>query len=218
MKKQDISAFDSENSFSILERRLPHWSQAGALCFITWRLADSLPNSVLQRLEVEIKELLVGEGLSAANWKSELARRDPMTRGRVRWKLFVTREQYLHAGYGRCWLAEYECASHVLDALQHFDEQRYFLTDAVVMPNHVHFLCAFGSEDLMLKQCEDWKRFTARGVNKSVGRKGELWQVDQYDHLVRSEAQFEHYRRYIKNNPAAAGLKTGQFLHYSKSL
>ncbi len=218
MKKEDISTFDASSGFSIVERSLPHWSQAGTICFITWRLADSLPNSVLRQLDIEIDNLVRSEGLSPANWRSELGKRDTKTRGQLHWKLFQIREKYLDAGYGQCWLANPSCSSHVVDALKHFDGQRYFLTDAVVMPNHVHLLCAFASEDTMLKQCEDWKRFTARGINKTVGRTGVLWQVDQYDHLVRSESQFEHFRRYIHSNPLTAGLPTGRFQHFSKPL
>ncbi|GAB5404053.1 MAG: transposase [Aureliella sp.] len=218
MKREDISTFNASCGLSIVERSLPHWSQAGTICFITWRLADSLPNSVLRRLDVEIEALLRREGLSPSNWRFELAKRETKTRGQLYWRLFQIREKYLDAGHGECWLANSSCSRQVLQSLKHFDEQLYYLTDAVIMPNHVHFLCAFASEDMMLKQCEDWKRFTARGINKAVGRTGALWQVDQYDHLVRSESQFEHFRRYIRSNPLTAGLSEGQFQHFSKPL
>jgi hypothetical protein len=38
------------NRYSLInihERNLPHWQQAGALIFLTWRLADALPASLL---------------------------------------------------------------------------------------------------------------------------------------------------------------------------
>ena len=41
--------FDPEADVQIVERRLPHWSQAGAVCFLTWRTIDSLPKDVLDR-------------------------------------------------------------------------------------------------------------------------------------------------------------------------
>ena len=37
----------------------------------------------------------------------------------------------------------------------------------------------------------------------------EMWQAETFDHIVRSEAQFEHFRRYIAGNPGKAGLKEG---------
>ena len=43
--------FDREGEVLIVERRLPHWSQAGAICFITWRTLDSMPQPVLWMLE-----------------------------------------------------------------------------------------------------------------------------------------------------------------------
>jgi type I restriction enzyme R subunit len=70
----------------------------------------------------------------------------------------------------------------------------------------------------MLKQCTEWKRYTGRQVNKRLGLDGEFWQVDQFDHLIRSPEQFEHYRRYISENPQRAKLKEGSFLHYQKPL
>ena len=86
------------------------------------------------------------------------------------------------------------------------------------MPNHVHVLAAFPDEESMLKQCESWKHFTAMQINRQLGRKGRFWQQDGFDHLVRSERQFEHLRRYIAENPTRAGLQPGEYLHESKEL
>ncbi|MFM2142847.1 MAG: hypothetical protein RLZZ476_1391, partial [Verrucomicrobiota bacterium] len=43
------------------------------------------------------------------------------------------------------------------------------------------------------------------------GRSGPLWQKEPYDHIVRSEAQFQHYRRYIAENPIKAGLEPHEY-------
>ena len=88
--------------------------------------------------------------------------------------------------------------------------------DFVVMPNHMHLLVVFPDDDSMLKQCEEWKRFTGRRINQRTGNSGRFWQQDGFDHLVRSEAQFLHFRRYIANNPLKAGLRSGQFVLYSE--
>jgi putative transposase len=96
--------------------------------------------------------------------------------------------------------------------------QGYLLTDVVVMPNHAHFLCAFLDEGNFLKQCTEWKRYTGRQINQLIRRSGEFWQVDQFDHLIRSPGQFEHYRRYIANNPVKARLSPGSYLHMQKKL
>ena len=218
MKKEDLTTFDPRSDFAVFERGLPHWSQAGTVCFVTWRLADSLPREVLSRLDGEIRSVLRSERLGWDNWKLELAKRAPAERVKVQRKLFQTRDKYLDKGYGECWLARVECGKVVLDALLHFDEQRYYLCDAVIMPNHVHFLCAFAEPDAMLKQCEDWKRYTARRINKLVNRSGTVWQTDQFDHLVRSPEQFGSSRKYVAENPQKAGLADGMYLHFSKGL
>jgi len=69
----------------------------------------------------------------------------------------------------------------------------------------------------MLKQREDWKRFTARRINKLVNRTGVFWQTDQFDHLVRSPQQFENFQKYIAKNPRKAGLADGKSLYFSKA-
>ncbi len=126
-----------------------------------------------------------------------------------------------------------------MQSLRYFDGDRYVLTDAVVMPNHVHLLVALRDEDMLLQQCTSWKHFTAVKINtwlqerevpktsrgatgprESQGRResGEFWQVEQFDHLVRSPEQFEHYRRYVRDNSRLAGLPEGVARYYSKAL
>ncbi|MDZ4848269.1 MAG: transposase [Pirellulaceae bacterium] len=219
MDQQDISYFDPDSEWSIVERGLPHWTQAGCVVFITWRLDDSLPAEVLQQLDAEIKDVLLSERLDpSANWKLQLASRDPRVRGKVQRKLFAIRDKYLDCGYGACHLANPVDANTVLNSLRKFDGDRYFLSDAVVMPNHAHFLCDFASETEMLKQCTEWKRYSGRQINQRHSLLGEFWQVDQFDHLIRSPEQFEHYRRYIAENPSRAKLQEGTFLHFHKQL
>jgi putative transposase len=88
----------------------------------------------------------------------------------------------------------------VADSLHHFDGDRYYLSDYVVMPNHVHLLAAFPSEDAMLGQCESWKHYMARQINAIVHQQGRFWQQDVFDHLVRSAEEFHHLRKYIAEN------------------
>ena len=35
-----LQAFDPQAEFTIVQRRLPHWCQAGSVCFITFRTWD----------------------------------------------------------------------------------------------------------------------------------------------------------------------------------
>ena len=43
-----------------------------------------------------------------------------------------------------------------------------------------------------------------------LGRTGALWQQESWDHIVRSAAHLERFRRYIRENPVKAGLPEGE--------
>ena len=49
-------------------------------------------------------------------------------------------------------------------------------------------------------------RHSARECNRVLGRTGEFWQHESYDHVVRDEAELERIVQYIENNPVKAGL------------
>ena len=51
-----------------------------------------------------------------------------------------------------------------------------------------------------------WKSFTAKRVNRILGRSGPLWGREYYDHLVRDRDQLSRTIRYVINNPLKAGL------------
>jgi type I restriction enzyme R subunit len=92
------------------------------------------------------------------------------------------------------------------------------MLDFVIMPNHVHLLASFPDEKSMLAQCESWKHYTATQINRYLKRAGRLWQQDAFDHLVRSEEQFQYLRRYIAGNPEKAGFRVSELTHYTSDI
>lgn len=120
----------------------------------------------------------------------------------------------LDDSHGACVLKMPELAEIVAKSLRHFDNDRYLLLDFVVMPNHVHLLASFPGEEAMLEQCESWKHYTATQINRGQ----RFWQQDGFDHLVRSDDQLMHLRRYIANNREKARLRKGEFTRYSRQL
>ncbi len=220
MKREDLQFFNRRDDLQILgSRNLPHWMQSGTLCFITWRVSDSLPISVLTQLDDELERFLLLERARGNRPESV----PPMAPSweehrRLQWERFVIRDQFLDRGLGRCPLREPDNAAVVLASLLKFDEQEYYLTDVVVMPNHVHLIAAFVDEVAMLPQCTAWKRFTARSIHRIEGRKGDFWQTDQFDHLIRDENAFQKFRQYIADNPVKAGLVANEYLHWRKEL
>jgi REP element-mobilizing transposase RayT len=214
-----LQFFDPKQSHTIAWKKLPHWAQAGTVCFITWRTADSLPAVVIARLAEERRRLLRTLGLNPeGEWRRDLAKLPPVDRDRAQWSLFAAWDEVLDHGAGSCVLAQPELSRIVAESLLHFDGDRYELTDFVVMPNHVHVLVAFHEEEVLLAQCRSWKRFTSREIQRALGSHGQFWQTDQFDHLVRSEDEFARYRRYIAENAKKAHLPPGTYRHYSRVL
>ncbi len=75
------------------------------------------------------------------------------------------------------------------------------------MPNHVHVvfqpLAGHGLADIL----HSWKSFTAKKANRLLGRLGEFWQREYYDHLIRDGEEFQRIVRYVGENPRRAGLR-----------
>ena len=167
LSPEDLQFFDRNLEYSVVWGRLPHWTQAGTIAFITWRTADSMPKEVLARWTQERDEFLRRNKLDpAGDWKQALSQFPPKERGRIRWWLFNEWDRRLDDGAGECLLADPELSLVVMNSLQHFDGERYLLTDAVVMPNHVHLLAGFPTEEAMLAQCTSWKHFTAVAIRR----------------------------------------------------
>jgi putative transposase len=213
-----LQAFDPKQEYEIIHRRLPHWSQPGTVCFITWRTWDSMPPHVIAEWLSEREGWLRHHGIdpSRKDWELQLAGMPEAIRQKFDGFVSDRWDRQLDAMHGACVLRQPALARIVADSLCHFDRERYRITDYVMMPNHVHLLAAFASENAMLEQCESWKHYTARTINRILGRKGRFWQQDGFDHLVRSAEWFDYYRRYIADNPVRARLKLGEYLHESR--
>jgi putative transposase len=161
------------------ERRLPHWDLVGHALFVTFRLHGSLPASRV---------------FPAAQ----------LTSG----KAFVALDRLLDkAASGPSYLRMPEIASRIVACLHDGEQrfQRYQMHSFVVMPNHVHLLVT--PHVATTRWLGPLKGFTAHEANRLLGRTGQpFWQDESYDHLVRSDAEFERIRDYIENNPVKAGL------------
>ena len=102
------------------------------------------------------------------------------------------------------------CCSATLRSCSSAGHARAYQLDAwVVMPNHFHALVEPCQGTTLGAIVKSWKGGSAREINLLLGRQGTLWQPEPFDHIVRSEAQLEHFRRYIAENPAKARLKSG---------
>jgi REP element-mobilizing transposase RayT len=129
----------------------------------------------------------------------------------------------LDAGAGFCALRDSVKRQVVVEALRHFDGTRYELDAFVVMPNHVHVLVTpteggakpFVSNSLP-KILHSWKSFTAHRMVQEHGLAAPFWMDENFDHLVRSEAQWRHFRNYIRENPRKGRLRVGEFTWWER--
>ena len=169
---------------------LPHWNKAMTASFVTFRLADALPQEKLLKLENERTSWLAAH---PQPWDVETAK-----------EYFTTFDEtvqgWLDAGLGSCVLADAACRQIVEDALWHFAGERYALYAYVIMPNHVHVLFMPVEGWTLSQTVANWKSFSGHEINRLTGSKGTLWQKESFDTLVRSERHFQTIVRYIKKN------------------
>ncbi|WP_373652319.1 transposase [Schlesneria sp. DSM 10557] len=179
-----------------------------------------MPESVSRRWYADRKLWLQRHhiDLSKPGWKEELLRLPNEVRNNFVQTFSERWHTQLDHCHGACVLSDPAMSLIVVESLMKFDGDRYELTDFVVMPNHVHLIAAFATEDSMLAQCTSWKHYTAHQINSKLGQSGPFWQQDGFDHLIRSEDQFQKFRKYISCNGPKANLPPNKFRHYSKEL
>jgi putative transposase len=183
--------------------RLPHWRQWGASYFITSRLADSMPVPLRKEWRARRDAWLASHGVSTPEALPEKLRHE------FHREFTAAFHALLDAGHGECVLARPECAELIIARLVAGHTRAYQLDAWVIMPNHLHALVEPAKGSLLGDIVKSWKGGSAREINRVLGRTGSLWQKEPFDHIVRSEEQRDHFRRYIEENPMKAGLKSG---------
>jgi type I restriction enzyme R subunit len=193
------SFFNPDAEIDITRNHLPHWQQGEAWVFVTWRLGDSLPKAKLDEWKAE-REAWVKHHPEPWDEKTEAEYHERFSRQIDEW---------LDQGSGSCVLKDPANAKIVADALRHFDGERYELASFVVMPNHVHVLFRPLRGHALPEILKSWKGFTAREINKRIGKTGALWQDEYFDRLIRNERHFFKVAEYIRENPGKAKLEGG---------
>ena len=157
---------------------LPHFEGGSIPQFLTFRLYDSVPQSLIEE------------------WKANL--------DDVRFRKKV--EKFLDAGYGACFLRDAAVAEMVANSLKFHNGKKYDLASWVIMPNHTHFLVTPFENVELGEIAHSIKSYTAHEANKILGRSGRFWQVEPFDRYIRNSRHYSAVIRYIENNPVKAGL------------
>ena len=164
---------------------LPHFEAGEHPQHITFRLADSLPQTLLKQWDEELKHLPQDKQNSERRQRIETA---------------------LDQNHGQCHLKHPEIAEIVHNALLHFNETRYQLHTFVVAANHVHVLVTPLHGYSLSSIVHSWKSFTARQINKQLGREGVFWQADYFDRLIRNQQHYNRVVEYIQRHPGSEGI------------
>ena len=190
MEAEDLF-FDERAELTVTHGDRPHWKQAGKIHFVTWRLADSIAQVKLRELEQD-RAVWAKKHLGKS-----LHQLEPFER-REYYRLFHERvERWLDAGAGSCVLREAGPRKEMVNALHYHNGQRYHLGAFAVAGNHVHVLVVpIAGVDLSIIT-HTWKSYTAKSINKLLGRTGTLWKAESFDHIVRSDASLAKFEKYI---------------------
>lgn len=162
--------------------------------FITFRLADSLPQVVLDQLR--------------ADFQTAEAEADDEERYARQRRCFGRFNQCLDgAASGPVWLRQPAIARLVQQAMHFYDGKQYALVCYCMMANHVHLVAGLSEGAPPLAQTlQALKGYTANRANKLLGRRGQFWQRESYDHVIRSPAGLARVVAYVLNNPVQVGL------------
>ena len=185
--------------------KLPHWEDNCAIYFVTFRLADSLPQSILKRFEFERQDIV--RTAKAAGRALTLIERQRLQ------TLFSEQiERNLDSGAGQCLFSNPAAADIVAETLCHFGGVRYRIYAWCVMPNHVHTLFRLLGDHVLDEVLHSWKSYSAKKVAAHFRRSGRIWQREYYDHLIRSEKEFYRTIAYILDNPKKARLQNWRWV------
>ncbi len=166
---------------------LPHFDGGQIIQFLTYRLADSLPQKVLQNLLFQVE-------------REQITEREKL----------ISIEKYLDQGIGECYLRETEIAEMVEENLLRFVGIKYKLHAWVIMPNHVHLLVTPLEGYSLSEIVHSCKSYTSLQANKLLNRSGRFWFPEAFDRYIRDYEHFEKAFNYIERNPVKAKLCENQ--------
>ena len=109
----------------------------------------------------------------------------------------------LNRQIGQSFLTDVPLAGALLDSAKFYETKaRRHITLFLLMPDHLHALLSFESDESMSSVVGDWKRFQSNQHDI-------VWQEGYFDHRLRDDERGEQLSMkmdYIRRNPVAAGL------------
>ena len=187
---------DPHRPVTVYTRNLPHWRQEGATYFVTFHLADALPDAKRNELAAMRREWQ----LHNPPPQCETALTDHAK------SVFLTVEKWMDTGHGDCWFRQPKYASELHRAILHFHEQRYEIGCFVIMSNHCHLVIRPFDGHPLEDEVGAIKGIVANNINNCERKSGVLWQQESYDRIIRNEEHLYRVVQYIGTNPRRAGI------------
>lgn len=187
------------------KRHLPHKQLTGCVLFITWRLAFTLPKAILNDL-----------AMIRSNYLKE-RKKSILADGKNKYIEFKN----IQFNYFDDWIDNYkECKhnltldpySNIIKKVIHSDENiKYILSAYCIMSNHIHLVIKpltknNGTFYTITELTGFLKSITAHKINKALSLKGQVWQHESYDRIIRDENEYLDTVKYVIMNPVKAGL------------
>ena len=166
---------------------LPHFDGGEITQFLTYRLADSLPQKILSHFQIQVEQEIITDR-----------------------EMLINIEKYLDQGIGACYLKQKEIAHIIEENLLHFADVKYKLYAWVIMPNHVHLLLRPKEGYSLSEIVHSCKSYTSNKANRMLNRTGKFWFPEPFDRFIRDYGHFEKAFSYIERNPVRAGLCKNQ--------
>ena len=186
------------------KRVLPHIQEDNGYFAITFRLAWTIPMSCLKEMELELSEI---EHERLHSTKDLPKNQEPISL--IKYKKYDDLIGIIKNSPK--WLQKPEIAEIVSGAIHYFDREKYNLIAYCIMPNHVHLIL----HPLVKSELEFYtlteimvsiKTYTAKKCNRILGRTGQFWCHESYDHQIRNELDLRNQIEYLLYNPVKAHL------------
>jgi REP element-mobilizing transposase RayT len=162
---------------------------------ITYRLADSLPRDLLEKLRAEHAARPESDSERTADYRKKL-------------------EALMDAGHGSSLLRHPVIAEAQVRIWREDAPTRYDLVAFVVMPTHVHLMIRLVEGQKLGATVRRWKlrmnnavrHLKEAGILSGITPPYPVWHDEYFDRDIRDETHFHAAAAYIHNNPVKAGL------------
>jgi len=166
--------------------------QVGCFYDICFRLADSIPQDVLQRR------------IQNAEYIQNHLEEEPSHREN---SLYLTlTEIWKDRNYGECLLGISQVRDIVAQEILSHDEVECQIGAFVIMGNHLHLILKMLGLHSPYELITLIKNKTARSMNQFLSRTGQRWMRGEYNHIIRSPYDLKRRLKYLKENPQGMNI------------